>query len=215
MLRQLDAEHVARTDDPRDVRDRREAVGQVRDVELAQPLHEVVGLAAAERVVVVPELVVEAVDAQPLERALRGIGGRERRLGVPLLEVLHDQVRLGEHEGVLLEHGDAAGRVLLVDPTWPVGEVDLDGLVRDALLREHDPHARAVRAARGVVERDHACRPISSAICAYSSGAGGSSPAVSAVRAIARTRAGSAPVRRETTVGFARSASASPGGSSP
>src|SRR5207247_5831079 len=82
-----------------------------------------------------------------------------------------------------------------------------DGLVLDALLGEHDPHACAVRAAVRVVERDHlsilASRPMSSAICLSNSGPGGSSTGDEAVRAMARTRAGSAPVTRATRVAFA------------
>src|SRR5262249_1867980 len=109
--------------------------------------------------------------------------------------------------------GDAPERVLLVDPRRPVVEVDLHGLVLDPLLGERDPHARAVRTAIGVVERDHrsilASRFITSAICASSSRAGGSSDGIDAVRAPARTRAGSAPVRRATSVALAASESSS------
>ena len=108
---------------------------------------------------------------------------------------------------VLLDHRHASGRVLLVDPRRPVVEVDLDGLELDALLREGDADARAVRTARRVVERErHGWTPKTSAICSYSSCAGGSSAGDAAVRATARTRAGSAFVRRATTVGFAPSA---------
>src|ERR1051326_2647285 len=52
----------------------------------------------------------------------------------------------------VLEDGDLAERVLLVQPSGPVGEVDLDVLVLDALLGEHDPDARAEGAPIGVVE---------------------------------------------------------------
>ena len=211
--RQLEAERIACTDDPRHVCDRREAVR--RRIELLQTLDERVLVAAAEGVVVVAQVVVEPIDPQALERPLRRIAREERGLGVPLLEVLHDHRRLRQDERVFLEHRHLAGRILLVQPRGPVREVDLHRLVGEAFLREHDPHARAERAARGVVQRDHASSPRTSAICAYSSRAGGSSPGLAAVRATARTRAGSAPVRRETTVGFARSASASPGGSGP
>src|SRR5262249_47662554 len=107
------------------------------------------------------------------------------------------------------------GRVLLVQPRGPVGEVDLDGLELDALLGEHDPHSRGVGTARSVVERDHGCTPITVAICSYSSWAGGSSSGDAAVRATSRTRLGSAPVSRPTTVAFAPNEYASPGGSGP
>src|SRR6266540_566250 len=211
--RQLKPEHVARANHPRQVRDRREPVW--RWIERLQPLAKRVLLPAAERVVVGSELGVEAKHPPALECPLRGIRGEQRRLGVALLEVLHDHGRLRQHEGVLLEHRHPAGRILLVQPSGPVRKIDRDRLVGNALLREDDPNACAVGAARSVVERDHGCSPRTSAICLYSSSAGGSSPGLSPVRATARTRAASAPVSRETTVGFARSASASPGGSGP
>src|SRR5262249_59914126 len=97
------------------------------------------------------------------------------------------------------------GRVLLVQPRGPVGEVDLDGLELDALLGEHDPRSRGVGTARSVVQRDHGCTPITVAICSYSSWAGGSSPGEAAVRATSLTRLGSAPVRPPTTVPLAPS----------
>ena len=102
--------------------------------------------------------------------------------------------------------GTRPARVLLVEPGGPVGEVDLDGLELDPLLGEDDPDARGVGTACGVVERDHGCTPITVAICSYSSWAGGSSPGEAAVRATSRTRLGSAPVSRPTTVAFAPSA---------
>ena len=103
-------------------------------------------------------------------------------------------------------HGNAPGRVLLVEPVRPVREVDLDGLELDAFLGENDPDPRDIRTACGVVQRDHGCTPITVAICSYSSWAGGSSPGEAAVRATSRTRLGSAPVSRPTTVAFAPSA---------
>src|SRR5206468_11329188 len=128
-----------------------------------------------------------------------------------------------QHPAVLLDHRHAASRVLVVDPRRTVGEVDLDRLELDVLLRKHDANARAIRAAGGVVQREHqpchpcvaSTMPSTSAICASSSAAGGSSDGDAAVRATSRTRAGTAPVRRETTVGFAPSATTSPGGRGP
>ena len=83
--------------------------------------------------------------------------------------------------------GHASGRVLLVEPGGPVGEVDLHGLELDPLLGEDDPDPRDIGTARGVVERDHGCTPITVAICSYSSWAGGSSAGEAAVRATSRT----------------------------
>ncbi len=73
-----------------------------------------------------------------------------------LLEVLHDHARLGQDEAVVLQDRDLSDRVLLVEPVGAVLEVDLDCLVRDRLLREENPNAGAVGAARRVVEREHA-----------------------------------------------------------
>ena len=175
-------------------------------------------LAAPQRVVRARQL-VEAEHEQPPERALARIRRPQRRLRVTLLQVLVDHGRLGEHEGVLLEDGHLAQRVLLVDPRGAVVEVDLHGLVLDPLLCEHDADARAVWAAVGVVERDHRSILVSSpntlAICSISSRAGGSSDGDAAVRTTARTCAGSAPVRRDIIVAFADSESSSALFSSP
>src|SRR5579875_374570 len=96
-----------------------------------------------------------------------------------------------------------SSRVLLVQPGGPVLEVDLDHLHLDPLLGQNDADAGAVGAASGVVERDHGSTPSTAASWAYSSFAGGSSAGEAAVRATSRTRCGSAPVRRATTVAFA------------
>jgi hypothetical protein len=74
---------------------------------------------------------------------------------IALVEVLVDHRGLREHEGVLFQDGHASERVLLVDPFRAIVEVDLDRLVLDALLGEHDPDACAVGTAVRVVERDH------------------------------------------------------------
>src|SRR6185437_13804998 len=223
---ELDAERVARTQDPRHVRDVGEAELGARQpravrelpVELRELAVERVGrsvLLAAQRVVRLREGVVPE-DQHPRERTITRIGRQERRLGVPLLQVFEDHRGLGEQPRVFLEHRHASGRVLLVDPRGTVGQVDLGGLELDLLLGEHDPRAGAIRTAGGVVQREHqAFTPMSVAISSYCSWAGGRSAGDSAVRAISRTRCGSAPVRRATTVGFAPSAITSPGGSAP
>src|SRR4029077_6353530 len=127
--------------------------------------------------------------------------------GIALLEELHDHRGLRQRAPpVFLDDGHASGRVLLVEPVRPVGEVDLHHVVVDSLLGEDDPDPRDIWAARGVIERDHGCTPITVAICSYSSWAGGSSLGEAAVRAASRTRLGSAPVSRPTTVPFAPSA---------
>ena len=194
-------------DHPRDVRDvREEALAEVELVEL--PL-EIVRVAAAERVVVVPEVRVEAVDLEPRSRPPRGSAGRNDRLGVELLEELHDHLGLRQP----VENRDTAvGRVQLEQPLRTVAEVDLDRLVLDALLGESDPNTRAVRAPRRV-DQLHPSSPISAAICSYRSG--GRSAGEAAVRIRRRTSSRSAPVRRDTSVGFASSASSSPFDSSP
>src|SRR6185437_5417807 len=96
-------------------------------------------------------------------------------------------------------------------------QVDLDHLVLEPFLGECDPSTRAVGTTKSVVQRQNqsTSTPKTSAICRYKSSAGGSSAGDAAVRATARTRAGSAFVNRATTVGFAPSAITSPGGSSP
>ena len=109
--------------------------------------------------------VVEALDSQADERTFCGVGRQQRRVRVALLEVLHDRRRLRQHERVLLEHRHAAGRIQLVDPRGPVAKIDRDHLMLDALLREHDSDARAVRTTVGVVERDHGASPMTSATC--------------------------------------------------
>ena len=70
-------------------------------------------------------------DPQPRRRPPRRIGGQERRLGVPLLEVLVDHGRLRQHPAVLLEHRNPPDRVQLVEPGRAVLEVDHDRLVRE------------------------------------------------------------------------------------
>src|SRR5579872_982663 len=203
----------ARPQHPRHVRDVREAVlgaaeprplleGRVEAIELLGEERVRAGLAAAQRVIRLRERVVPE-DAQPRERAVGRVGGEERRIGIALLEVLHDHRRLRERPAVLLDDGNAPGRVLLVDPPWPIVEVDLDRLEFDVLLGEDDAHARAVRTARRVVQRQHQATPSTDAICSYSSCAGGSSAGVAAVRAVSRTRCGSAPVSLAVTIAFA------------
>ena len=94
-------------------------------------------------------------DPEPCERPVGRVGGEQRRLRVPLLEVLHDHRRLRQEPAVLLDDRNAAGLVLLVDPGGAFAQVDLDRLVLELLLDEHDADAGAVRAAGGVVERQH------------------------------------------------------------
>src|SRR4029450_2455050 len=137
---------------------------------------------------------------------------------IALLQVLHDHGRLRQAERALLEHRDLPHRVLLVQPRGAGGQVDHDRLVRDAFFGEQDPHPGAVRAPVGVVEREaHETDPTpsTSASCASSSSGAGRSAGDEAVRATARTRPGSAPVSRATTLGFAARATTSPGGSAP
>src|SRR5262249_27396177 len=99
---------------------------------------------------------VEAVEPEPANRALRRIGGPQRRLGKPLVEILHDHERLRKDEAaVLFEHRYRPARVLCVEPTRTVREVDLDRLVAETLLRKDDPRPGTVGAAGCVVE-DHA-----------------------------------------------------------
>jgi hypothetical protein len=171
-----DAEHVAGAEHPRNVGNVGEPVLgtaeprtlRERGVELAElgvePLRRAV-LTATQRVVRPREVVVPE-DPQSRKRAICCVGCEKRRLGIPVLEELHDHRGLRQQPPVLLQHGYAACRVLLVDPRGTIGEVDLDRLVLDRFVGEHDAHARAVRAARSVVEREHqTCTPISSAIC--------------------------------------------------
>ena len=76
---QLDAEHVARADHPGDVRHVREqALPHLERVQLAG---QVVVVAATERVVVVAEVVVEAIHEQARPRTLGEIGRQQRRSG--------------------------------------------------------------------------------------------------------------------------------------
>src|SRR5262249_8072820 len=121
-----------------------------------------------------------------------------------------------------------------VDPRGPVAEVDLDGLVVEALLGERDAGARAVRARRRV-DQPHfrsgagkagPCapwsRPSSLPLMARAPpggrrprtppppAGGGRSAGEAGVRITCRTVSRSAPVRRATSVGFASSASSSP-----
>ena len=139
-----------------------------RDVELRELLVEQrrrAVLAAPQRVVRLREVVVPE-DPKSRKRAVCGVGCEQRRLGIPVFEELHDHRGLRQQPAVLLEHRYAPRRILLVDPRGTIAEVDLDRLVLDILLGEHDAHTRAVRAARSVVEREHqTCTPISSAIC--------------------------------------------------
>src|SRR5262249_25727360 len=219
----VNAQPVARAQDQGDVRDVREtelAAGEVRlrvqdRVQLRQLGVEALTcsvLVPPQRVVGLREL-VEAEDEEAPEGALRRVGRPQGRLWIALLEVLVDHGRLRQDEGVLFENRHTSERVLLVDPRRPVVQVDLDRLVLDPLLRERDSNARAVRTPVGVVERDHrsilASRFMTAASCSSSSRAGGKSAVVDAVRATARTLAGSAPVRRATSVAFAASDSSS------
>jgi hypothetical protein len=89
-------------------------------------------------------------------------GRREAAPGrIELVEELHDHLGLRQ----TIEHRNAAvRRVQFTQPLRAVGEVDLDDVVVDALLRERDPDACAVRAAQCVDEL-HASSPISAAIC--------------------------------------------------
>ena len=165
-------------------------------------------LPAPQGVVGTGQLVV-AEDEEPNEGTVGGIGGQQRRLRVALLEELHDHRRLRQRRAVvLLDHRDTSGRVLLVEPGGPVGEVDLDDVSNSMpfsarTIRTRATYGTARRRCRG---QAHGCTPITVAICSYSSWAGGSSPGEAAVRATSRTRLGSAPVSRPTTVAFAPSA---------
>ena len=165
MVVQVDAQTRLGAEDPGQVRDVREPelpAGQegpsreaiVEQGELvAEPVARVV-LSAAQGVVRTAER-VEPLDEETPLGALGRVGRPERRLRIALLEVLVDDHRLGQDELVLFEHRHLAQRVLLVDPRGPVAQVDHDRLVVDALLGEDDPDPCAVRAAVGVVERDH------------------------------------------------------------
>jgi hypothetical protein len=97
---ELDAEHVARTQDPGHVRDVGEPECSTRQprlerelpVELRKRTIEGVGgalLLAAQRVIGLRELVVPE-DQHPRERTVTRIRGQQRRLGIPLVEVLED-----------------------------------------------------------------------------------------------------------------------------
>src|SRR6266511_1447925 len=164
---EIDAEPVAGAKDPGHVADVGEPVVAAaekrlrleRPVELGQALVEPRLPAAAESVVLVPEP-VEALEHEPPERPLGWVGGPQGRLGEALLEVLHDHLGLGQEEAALLfVDRHPAQRVLLVEPGWPVVEVDLDSVVVEALLGEDDPRPRGVRAALGGVERGHEVEP--------------------------------------------------------
>ena len=160
-----DAEHVASADHPRHERDVGEPERRAREersvgerrVEVVERRRErLLGavLLPPERVVGLGEVVV-AEDLEPGGGARLGVGGKERRLGVALLEELVDHHRLRQRPAVALEHRHPADGVQLVEPGGPVLEVDHDRLVRDALLGEGDPHAGAVRAARSVDQLQH------------------------------------------------------------
>jgi hypothetical protein len=155
----LEIQHVARPDHPRHVGDVRvQALPHLEPLELAG---EVVRLAAAEGVVVVAEVVVEAMDEKPRTCALLRVERQEGRLRVRLLEQLHDHLGLRQP----VEHRDAPlRRVQVEEPLRPVREVDLDALDLHALLGERDAHARAVGTARRI-DQPHGSRPISRAIC--------------------------------------------------
>ena len=136
-----------------------------------------------------------------------GIGRQQRRLRVALLEELHDHRRLRQRRGRRPPRSQARGRLGSSRRARRAGRRGRSRrLELDPLLGEDDPDPRDIGTACGVVERDHGCTPITVAICSYSSWAGGSSPGEAAVRATSRTRLGSAPVSRPTTVAFAPSA---------
>ena len=164
-----DAEQVARPQQPGQERDVGEAEGaaaqpgragehRVQEAELLLEASARTLLATPERVVRLRE-VVEAEDEQPSGRTLARIVRPQRRLGVALVQELRDHRRLGQDPAVLVEHRHLAGRVHLVQPRGPVGEVDLDRLVRDLLLGQDDPDPGAVGAASSVVERDQPSHP--------------------------------------------------------
>ncbi len=158
---------------------------------------QIVVVAAAERVVVVAEKVVEAMHEQPSPRALaRASAGSSAGSGIALLEVRHDHLRLRQDEAKPSSSTGTRprGGFSSIDPARAVTQVDLDRLVVDALLGERDPRTRAVRAASSV-DQLHGSSPISRAICSNSSAAGGSSAGVAAVRAMRRTSSREAPVR--------------------
>ena len=136
-------------------------------------------------------------------------------LGITLVEVLHDHLGLGQHEAVVEHRHRAARRVQVETHRGRSRRSTSTRLVLEVLLGERDPHARAVRAARGV-DQLHGSSPISARdLLVELAGAGGSSAGEAAVRATRRTSSRSAPVSRATSVGFAASASSSPFGSSP
>ena len=107
-----------------------------------------------ERVVGLGEVVV-AEDLEPGGGARLGVGGKQRRLRVALLEELVDHHGLGQRPAVALEHRHPADGVQLVEPGGTILEVDHDSLVGDALLGEGDPDAGAVRAAGRVDQLQH------------------------------------------------------------
>ena len=146
-----------------------------------------------------------------------GSAAQERRLGIALLEVLHDHRGLGQ-EPARPPRPRARGRSRSSRRSRRAGrEVDLDRLVLDVLLGEHDAHARAVRAARCVVEREHHGLHVPSA---RRSARGARAPAAArrATPPCARSRA-RAPGRRRSAArrpsGSRRARSTSPGGSGP
>ena len=115
---QLDAEHVARPDHPRHERDVREQA--LADLERLQPLVERVRRrrggtrSSRDR----GDRRSGCTSRRARARASASCG-QQRRLGMALVEVLHDHLGLGQHE-VVVEDRDAAGRVQLVDPGRPV-----------------------------------------------------------------------------------------------
>src|SRR5262245_53065521 len=78
------------------------------------------------------------------DRAGRGLRGKEARLGEPLLQILQDGNRLADDELPVLEDRDLGERVQAAKRRLAMSaaqDVDLDLLVRDALLAQHDAHA--------------------------------------------------------------------------
>ena len=121
----------------------------------------------------------------------------------------------GSDEAVVEDRHAPAGRVQLVSPSRAVAQVDHDRFVLDALLGERDAYARAVRAARR--RRSASClEPHQPRRSARRAPARAAAPrAWPRCERLAARRRVSAPVRRDTSVGLAASASSSPFGSSP
>ena len=137
-------------------------------------------------------------------------GGR-----VALLEVLHDHLRLGQHEAVVEHRHAARGGFSSSSHCGTVREVDLDASrARAPSRRARSARARSTgSAARRSSFTARAPSAPRSARRARRPAAG--RPASPPVRATRRTSSRSAPVSRATSVGFASSASSSPFGSAP